>query len=177
MSAEFEHLSSVIDKQALRRDLYFVVRLLLSDQKVSQSGGLDWTDQFHENEIMRLLLWMAVAVRGLLDYLPRDNEFSSANCGEYWPAYENSEQSGELGFRQACNSIIHATEFVPYNLSEGLGSTESDNDELYVDRITIRSVGPGSNAQRTRSQLDVVAFARVANKLIERIEGDADAIA
>ena len=172
MSADQEHLSVVIDKQALRRDLYFLVSLLLADQKLKQSG-LGWANQFHENEVVRLMMWMAVAVRSLLDHLSNGNNFASTICGEYWPDYRDRRRKRGLTLRQACNSIIHATEILPYRLPEG--DSRRSTNRVYADRITVRSIGPGASPKRTRALLDATRFAKSANMLIETIEGEDDA--
>ena len=105
----------VIDILTLRRDLYFVMSLLLADKQTAKVPGVTvWTRAFHEYEVGRLMLWVATAIRGLLDLRDeKEDKFSNQNCGEYWADYEGGEKTA-LAFRQACNSVIHAKEILPY---------------------------------------------------------------
>lgn len=76
----------IVDLSTLRRDLYFVVSLLLADEKVVEVKNIAiWAKAFHEAEVRRLMLWVATANRGLLD-LPNkeDDGFGAQRCGEYW---------------------------------------------------------------------------------------------
>ena len=77
--------SPIINMLTLRRDLYFLLSLLLADKNVAEVPGVVvWTKIFHEDEVRRLMLWTATAMRGLLDLLDREkDDFSNRYCGEY----------------------------------------------------------------------------------------------
>ena len=67
--------SPIINMLTLRRDLYFVLSLLLADKNVAEVPDVVvWTKTFHEDEIRRLMLWIATAMRGLLDLLDREKD-------------------------------------------------------------------------------------------------------
>ena len=66
-----------------------------------------------------------------------------------------------LGFRQACNSVIHAKEILLYLVPEQ--ETKEMPKRVYIDRITVR----GQNKKKTtRAQLDIIKFAQTADTLI-----------
>jgi len=55
----------IIDMSTLRRDLYLVMGLLLADREITKVPDMtDWTQTFYENEVGRLMLWVATAMRG-----------------------------------------------------------------------------------------------------------------
>jgi hypothetical protein len=68
----------IVDRLTLRKDLYLVLSLLLADREVAKvQNVIVGTKVFHENEVRRLMLWVATAVRGLLDLLEeRKDNFS-----------------------------------------------------------------------------------------------------
>ena len=162
----------IVDILTLRRDLYLVMSLLLADKAVAKiPNATAWTKDFHENEVGRLMLWVAAAARNLLDLLEEeDDSFSEQVCGEYWADFENGGEES-LSFRQACNSAIHAEEIAPYILPtyvpEKPHSTEEKSGEsvrqVYDDRITIRST---HREMTTRAHLDIIKFVEIANALI-----------
>ena len=58
----------LIDVGALRSDLYRLVVLLLADESVAKVDTFrDLADAHHEAEVNRLLIWVAIATRQLLD--------------------------------------------------------------------------------------------------------------
>ena len=112
------------------------------------------------------MLWVAIAIRGLLDLLlKRNNDIGEQNCGEYWTDYHPSHKETALTFRQACNSVIHAKEMLLYRVPE----RESDKMErrVYSDRITIRGDHRGKT---TRAQLDIIRFVLSADELMEFLQ-------
>ena len=157
----------IVDLPTLRRDLYFVMSLLLADKEIDKvENVIVWTRVFHETEVRRLMLWVAIAIRGLLDLLlKRNNDIGEQNCGEYWTDYHPSHKETALTFRQACNSVIHAKEMLLYRVPE----RESDKMErrVYSDRITIRGDHRGKT---TRAQLDIIRFVLSADELMEFLQ-------
>lgn len=162
----------IVDMLTLRRDLYLVMSLLLADKEVAEVPHVvDWTKAFHEGEVRRLMLWIAAAIRGLLD-LPDEgkDEFGGQRCGEYWDDFPNGKKTA-LKFRQACNSVIHAKEIWPYKVSRQ-ESNATITQAYYIDRITIR----GKHRRKTtRAQIDIIKFVRIADALINSLEENSDA--
>ncbi|WP_423907258.1 hypothetical protein [Candidatus Spongiihabitans sp.] len=181
----------IVDMLTLRRDLYFVMSLLLADKEVAKIPNVtDWTKAFHENEVRRLMLWVATATRSLLGSFEtkdtKKKDIEEKVCGEYWANFPKGEQKPLL-FRQACNSAIHATGIFPYKISEqdyrtslpwqgksGSGSRKIpagfDADrtvDQYSDRITIRSFSGGKT---TRAHLDIIRFVQITDTLINHFE-------
>ena len=157
----------IVDMLTLRKDIYLVMSLLLADKEVAKIHNVvDWTKSFHEDEVRRLMLWIAAAMRGLLDLLAegKDN-FSGQYCGEYWDDFPSGKKTA-LKFRQACNSVIHAKEIWPYKLSRR-ESNATVTQAYYSDRITIR----GKHRRKTtRAQIDIIKFVRIADALINSFE-------
>ena len=155
----------IVDTTTLRRDLYFVMSLLLADKKIAKiPDAITWTKDFYESEVRKQLLWVATALRGLLDFL-NEKKVEVCNiqsCGEYWADFPNKKDQ-PLNFRQACNAIIHAKEILPYNGSE----KESTKPAIYIDRITVRGKHRG---KATRAQADIIQFVQIAGDLINQIE-------
>ena len=148
----------------LRKDLYLVMSLLLADREMAKvQNVIVWTQVFHENETRRLMLWVATAMRGLLDLLEEKNaDFSKQNCGEYWADFQkrSKEAPTPLTFRQACNSIIHAKEILPYRTPKQ--DTKKKVKRVYIDRITVRAT---HRRKTTRAQVDIIRFIRTAHEL------------
>ena len=160
--------SPIINMLTLRRDLYFVLSLLLADKNVAEVPDVVvWTKTFHEDEVRRLIFWIAAAMRGLLDLLDREkDDFSNRACGEYWPDLENDTETA-LTFRQACNSVIHAKEILPYKLP--LPGSEGTIKQIYSDRITIRSA---RGKKKTHAELDIIEYVQIADALMILFEDD-----
>ena len=152
----------IVDMLTLRRDLYFVMSLLLADKAVVKTKNMvDWTSDFHENEVGKLMIWATVVLRGLLDLL-EENEYGEQHCGEYWADLENGEKT-KLTFRQACNSTIHAKEILPYKV----GPRATVRRTYYVDRITVRGKHKG---KITRARLNITEFVQIADILINHFQ-------
>ena len=167
-----DHLPSVkdsdkpiVDMLTLRRDLYLVMSLLLADKEVAKIENVsDWTQDFYENEVRRLMLWLAVAIRGLLDKL-KSKHLETQVCGEYWSDFPKQAHPKQLTVRQACNSIVHATTIRNYKIPK----QESDKTawQVYVDRITVKSIHRG---KKTHGELDIIKFVQIADTLITLFE-------
>lgn len=59
----------IVDVLTVRRDLYFLMSLLLADKAVDEKipSAVVWTQIFYDTEVTRLALWVATAMRSLLD--------------------------------------------------------------------------------------------------------------
>ena len=147
----------LIDVAALRRDLYSLVVLLLADESVAEVDAFrDLADAHHEAEVNRLLIWVAIAVRQLLDI---DGAGAGQACGRLWTDVRN-QTSGDLTFRDACNKIIHAVEIIPYGLGDD-PATIPDRAR-YDGEIRIRGRRYGKT---TRAIVDFRRFAGYCNVL------------
>ncbi len=155
----------MVDMPTLRKDLYLVMSLLLADKEVAKvKGAVDWTQDFYENEVRRLMLWAAAALRGLLDLLPEKNSIKTEFCGEYWDNFPSGKER-ELQFRQVCNSIIHAKTILAYKIP--MRELEKTVVRVYENRITIKSTHRG---KKTLAQLDIIRFVQIAHILINYFE-------
>jgi len=164
----------IIDMSTLRRDLYLVMGLLLADREITKVPDMtDWTQTFYENEVGRLMLWVATAMRGLLDGMEHKKEsFNKKRCGEYWPDFPRGAKE-PLTFRRACNSVIHAEEILPYKSprKDPSRKLKTNVKQVYIDRITVRSANRGKN---TRAHLDIIKFVQIANAVINSSQEESD---
>ena len=156
----------IIEISTLRRDLYFAASLLLADKEVAKAEDMiAWTDVFYENEVRRLMLWVSVAVRGLLDLLEeQEDRFSGKHCGEYWADFRAGEKT-PLTFRQACNSSVHAKEILTYRAVHQESNRKIKR--VYVDRITVHGIRKN---KQTIAQIDIIRFVQTADALISFIQ-------
>ena len=153
----------VLETATLRRDLYVLLSLLLADEKIADLQRItEWATGYYENEVNRLSVWAAVALRGLLDLAHTAERIARLRCGEYW-AYHKSPRQTALTFRQACNSLIHAREILPYRAGE-LGRVGANR---YIDRITVRGNRFG---KPTTATIDIMQFVQIASDLLDLIE-------
>ena len=159
--------SPIVDIPILRRDLYLVMSLLLADEKVAKIPDMvAWTGTFYETEVRRLMLWVTIALRGLLD-LSQQKNIPEHTCGEYWADISDIKNQEILTFRQACNSVIHAKDILLYKIPKTKPSKPTKR--TYINRITVRS---NKNSKTTRAQIDIVRFVKIANTLIDSFEGE-----
>lgn len=147
----------LIDVAGLRRDLYRLIALLLADERVAEVDAFrELADVHHEAEVNRLLIWVAIAVRQLLDL---DDTTAKRTCGQLWPDLRR-EASQDLTFRDACNKIIHAVEITPYDLGDDPGTIR--DRARYDGEIRIRGRWRG---QSTRTVVDFRQFAECCTVL------------
>jgi len=157
----------IVDVPTLRRDLYLVLGLLLADRAIADAPGMTaWTQTFYDTEVRRLMLWVATALRNLLDHQP--GALNRARCGEYWPDFPNRKKEA-LTFRRACNAVIHAREILPYEAP--WWDPDVNIKRVYVDRMTIRSINRGRS---TRAHLDIMRFVEIANAVIDSLPEEPD---
>ena len=151
----------IIDMLTLRRDVYLLASLLLADKKMASIRNVsDWSRDLYENEVNRFMLLVAAVSRGLLD-LSDKSDVENHSCGEYWPEFRKNKES--LTFRQACNSVIHAKEILPYKVKYKAMIRQA----YYVDRITVRGKHKGKT---TRAQIDIIKFVGITGDLINSFE-------
>ena len=152
----------IIDMLTLRRDVYLLAGLLLADKKMASMWKVsDWSRDLYENEVNRFMLLVAVVARGLLD-LSKESDVGTHGCGEYWPKFRKGKRES-LTFRQACNSVIHAKEILPYKVKYKAMIRQA----YYVDRITVRGKHKGKT---TRAQIDIIKFVGITGDLINSFE-------
>ena len=154
----------LIDVEGLRRDLYRLIALLLADERVDDVDAFrELADVHHETEVNRLLIWVAIAVRQLLDL---DDTTARQACGQLWPDLRRAA-SQDLTFRDACNKIIHAVEIVPYRLGGDPATIPAR--ARYDGTITIRGRWRGNN---THTHVDFRQFAEYCTELSSRFLKD-----
>ncbi|MDD9874975.1 MAG: hypothetical protein OXU22_05490 [Gammaproteobacteria bacterium] len=157
----------IIDVPTLRRDLYLVLGLLLADRAIADAPNMtEWTQVFYDNEVRRLMLWVATAMRHFLGH--QAGAFNRARCGEYWADFPNRKRE-PLTFRRACNAVIHAREILPYKAP--WHAPKPSAKRVYTDRMTIRSVNRSRN---TCAHLDIIRFVEIANAVIDSFPEEPD---
>ena len=157
-----------INLLSLRADVYRLLCLLVADETVNavelfREAG----HQIHEEEVNRLLIWIAVATRQLFDL---DGDDEDRECGRLWRRYP-SDDVEPLTFRKACDKVIHASEIVAYPLPE---DADADGDDVrsttrpYAGTITIRTRASRGHPA-SRAELEFEAFARHCFRMTARL--------
>ena len=153
-----------LNSATVLRDLYRLISMVVADHGIIQeSEGQDdpllrLRDQFLEDEFVHLLVGTAVTnriqeehMRGLrnapgeLGFRPLVHE-----CGSLQPDVRREGRIG-LGFREACNKIIHAVQIIAEN-SRRSGS-QCNAEHRYFARAAWRrrvDCSPGYNRVRPR---------------------------
>ena len=152
--------SPVINVASYLRDLYHLIAFLMADEKVaSDSRFLELSEANYETEVNRLLVWIATATRQFLDMVRRD--IGEEKCGRYWGSLSGDDGDAvDLGFRQACNIIIHAVEIRSYDRRVG----------YHQGTITIHGRGQGRPRRLNRALLDFGTFAKYCISLSKEVE-------
>ena len=152
MATSSQHTDALIDVAALRGDVYRLAVLLYAERSVTEIEALRMlSDDHHDREVNRLLIWVAIASRQLLDI---DGSTASARCGRICWDYPGGEWK-DLSFRNACNSAIHAVEIIPYDPRK---FKVGPHRACYDGKITILGQGRRKGV-RTRTVLEFERFA------------------
>ena len=149
----------IINISAYHRDLYQLLALLLADEKVAMNANFkNLSESNHDNEVNRLLIWIAIATRQLLDIKTRS--IGVQVCGQFCKDFPNTGYT-DLTFRQACNAIIHAVEILSYDPDDEETTTEGAwKADYYKGTIIIRGKqGAGRRQKSTRALLNCEKFA------------------
>lgn len=135
MASSLQHTDALIDVAALRGDVYRLAVLLYAERSIIEVDALRilWEDH-HDREVNRLLIWIAIASRQLLDI---DDSTASERCGRICRGTSGDKWS-DLSFRHACNAVIHAVEIIPYDPDD---IEEGESRACYNGRIAIRGRG------------------------------------
>ena len=150
----------LVDISGLRHDIHRLLVLLFADEKLAQVDAFDdLSNDYHEREVNRLLIWISIASRQLLDI---DAGREGQTCGRICPHYPDGDWQ-DLTFRRACDTIIHAVEIIPYEVSE----TQEDQGqrECYRGKITIRGRRKRSGRNVTRAEIHFQKFAECCTLL------------
>ena len=150
--------SPIINIPSYRRDLYQLLTLLLADEKVAMNANFkNLSESNHDNEVNRLLIWIATATRQLLDI--RNHAIGAQICGQYCNNFPHTGYD-DLTFRTACNAIIHAVEILSYDPDDEESSLEGTwKADYYQGTITVRGKRRlRSRQQATRALLDCEKF-------------------
>ncbi|ARQ13148.1 hypothetical protein NXC12_PD00036 (plasmid) [Rhizobium etli] len=101
------------------RDVYRLFLLFAGDERIFDLAGADREDPLRlmrndlfVDEITHLLIGTAIANRIQLEHMGAA-EIADAACGELQPDVLEDKGSQKLGFREACNKIVHAIHIVP----------------------------------------------------------------
>ncbi|MYE13573.1 MAG: hypothetical protein F4X99_18345 [Gammaproteobacteria bacterium] len=157
-----------INVLSLRADVYRLLCLLLADEKINSADVFrEVGSQIHEDEVNRLLIWIAVATRQLLEL---DDSEATAGCGRLWTRYP-ADDPEVLTLRKACDKVIHAIEIVPYDIPEGddpAGTEVPPTTRYYAGRITLRTRA-STRHPASRAELQFETFAEHCFRLTERL--------
>lgn len=148
----------IINISAYHRDLYQLLTLLLADEKVAMNANFkNLSESNHDNEVNRLLIWIAIATRQLLDI--KTHSIGLQICGQFCKDFPNTDYEG-LTFRQACNAIIHAVEILSYDPDDEESTKEGVwKADYYKGTIIIRGrQGKGRRQRSTRALLNCEEF-------------------
>ena len=152
MATTSQHTDALIDVAALRGDVYRLAALLYAERSVTEIEALRMLlDDHHDREVNRLLIWVAIASRQLLDI---DGSTESERCGRIYRG-SSGEKWSDLSFRHACNTVIHAVEIIPYDPDD---IEEGESRACYNGRIAIRGKGRGKGAD-IRAVIEFEKFA------------------
>ena len=89
MATTSQHTDALIDVAALRGDVYRLAVLLYAERSVIEIDALRMlSDDHHDREVNRLMIWIAIASRRLLDI---DDSTASARCGRICWDYPGGE--------------------------------------------------------------------------------------
>ena len=112
----------------------------------------------HDNEVNRLLIWIAIATRQLLDI--KTHSIGVQVCGQFCRDFPNTGYES-LTFRKACNAIIHAVEILSYDPDDEESTKEGTwKADYYKGTIIIRGKqGTGRKQKSTRALLNCEKFA------------------
>ena len=144
----------LVDISGLRHDIHRLLVLLLADERMSEVEAFsDLADDYHEREVNRLLIWIAIASRQLLVI---DARTANRTCGRFYRRYP-LDNWVNLNFRGACNTIIHAVEIIPYGIPED--EEDPPRRKFYDGTITIRGAKKRGGRFNTRAEMEVRQFA------------------
>ena len=152
MSKHHDYNLPVINIPLLQRDAYFLLTLLLADEKIAEFDNLlDITEQHFEGSVNQLLIWLSTASRQMLELTRSD--IKNNNCGKLWIHLDSKPT--ELTFHKACSTVIHATEIIPYETTGRKSKNLGDRRQFYNGRLTI----VGKNKKRVQKiELDGQKF-------------------
>jgi hypothetical protein len=150
-------------------DLYRLLAMVLSDQRIAQLGNETryhqppvWQlqDRFRKAEVMRILISSAVALRILLDQHPRRFKDTRVQpCGSLWPSWPKHKRKTEvLTLREACNKIIHSGDIRDDVV---IPDRRSNPDELGVYIRPFAYLYGTKDGSDWRAKLSIVDFAQL----------------
>ena len=149
------HNNYQLNSALVLRDAYQLLSLVLSDPALMalsvnhDDALLILRDRFIEDEIVHVLVSIAISNRIQLDHLHDQLGPADEACGMLRPDI-NTEQLFALSFREACNKVIHAVNIVAVRENEELDSPLTTN-------VALRGTKDG---KAWEAHLDLVAFLR-----------------
>jgi len=165
-----DHLGLRLPGQVLRLDLYRLICYFHSSHYLATlSDGEDFCPwqalrfEFQDQEVMRILLQTAVAVRftgcGHADPLRVDRAWLEDPVGRLYKSVRQ-EQSEPLSVRESCNKIIHARYIVPDNNGRR-------NPCERVIKPTVFCYEDAEQQTGWKAEIDLLLFAEAADGLFQ----------
>ncbi len=151
-----------------RLDIYRLLSFLFADEKIIKNNIFQsLSNDYCESEVNRLLILTAVVTRQNLDNnRNKYKETGTKECGKFWNNYP-AENNRDLGFKKACNMIIHATDIViktsEYYYQEEKSNIKNQGEMYFRDKINI--TGGGKNY----AELDLEKFAQHCIELSDKV--------
>lgn len=166
----------IVNIAIYRLDVYRLLTLLLSDKLIANDNtfGALRNENF-DNELIRLVLLVAVATRLLLEYIDGIDKKEKKNlnidfklkdnlCGHIWRNHQN------LKFKDACSMVIHAKDIYIgpdkyfYNeYTDEEKSAKKKQKEYFKNKITI------TDRKKGRADIHLDKFAQYCVKLSNEI--------
>jgi hypothetical protein len=159
---------AMLDNAVVRRDLFYLVAIFMGDQSVNglRNSVSDLWNELSEHEITLRLASTASFLRARDDYIAdeiarRDNEeirrrgkeLRSQTCGTLQEDME-SEQVIPLTLREACNKVIHASDY--------RFDVEGEFEDSYINpAIYLYGSRQGKKGKQWRAVLDIVRYAEI----------------
>lgn len=171
ISLRVRHLGLRVLGQSLRLDLYrLVCYFQTSEYLASLADSLDFCpwigmrDEFQDQEIMRILLQTAVAVRfiggGHADAHRVDREWIEEPVGILYKAV-NQIETVPLSLREACNKLIHSKNIVLDTNDEG------GHYERFIKPTTISCYEDFQQQNGWKAQIELLPFVENADSLFQ----------
>lgn len=168
LQKQFEN-GCLLPRQSIVLELHRLAAIFLASERFAELRGAP-QEAVHPiavlqageaQEIKRILISCAAAIRSLDDYLNKASDLFVYACGEIIFSDQTKE---ELSVREACNKILHASRVVPGLVTNSIGSCYFDG------QITLFSEDPKHKRHSWEARLDVIAFVRESTHYLEIFE-------
>jgi hypothetical protein len=187
---EYEDLGHSFDYDRVLLEAYRLISHIFATEKIAghaasdmdrrfmgpdgkPTNSLEALDQrFFKNEASRLLLFLAITMRNLDERAPFIfDRYVEELCGEV------SEETGsvqQLDLREACNKIIHASQYVNFDYEEIEPSFVSPKDKIPLQPtyslpyLNLKGARPQKKkAVQWVAKVDIIAFTDLVVKCVK----------